>query len=50
MPREEKSKRSFRCALIIHVSAKDRKNAAEQFLDVIEQGWVKPADIMVKDD
>jgi hypothetical protein len=34
----------------MHVSAKDGKNAAEQFLDVIEQGWVKPDDILVKAD
>jgi hypothetical protein len=48
MSRMEKSKKTYRCALVMHITAKDGKNAAEQFLNVIGDGWVKPNDVIVK--
>jgi predicted metal-dependent TIM-barrel fold hydrolase len=50
MAARKKIGKSYRCALVIHVSAKDDKKAAERFLDVIAEGWVKPSDILVKTD
>ncbi len=41
-------KKSYRCALIIDVEAKNREDAAELFLDEIRDGWVLPEDISVK--
>jgi hypothetical protein len=47
MSGKAKSKKSYRCALVMHISAKDGKVAAERFLNVIEEGWVKPNDVIV---
>ncbi len=43
----KEKRKSYRCALVMHISAKDGKNAAERFLNVIEEGWVKPNDVIV---
>ena len=40
--------KSYRCALVIDVEAKNKEDAAEQFLDEIRDGWVLPEDISVK--
>jgi hypothetical protein len=34
----------------MHISAKDGKIAAERFLNVVEEGWVKPNDVIVRAD
>jgi hypothetical protein len=40
--------KSYRCALIIDLQAKNKEKAAERFLQDIKDGWVLPEDIAVK--
>ena len=39
--------KSYRCALVIDVEAKNKEDSAEHFLDEIRDGWVLPEDISV---
>lgn len=39
--------RSYRCALVLDVEAPNKRKAAEQLLQEIEDGWVLPEDVDV---
>lgn len=39
--------RSYTCTLVIDVEAPNKRKAAEQLLQEIEEGWVLPEDIAV---